>query len=88
MQVNNSSAIEFYKQFDFEIVETKQHYYKRIEPADAYVLQKTLKKKDGSASTPVAQTNGVHAPTAELAAVEISGDVNSAAASVAVSSKA
>lgn len=42
--MNNSSAIEFYKQFDFEIVETKEHYYKRIEPADAYVLQKNLKK--------------------------------------------
>lgn len=48
VQVNNKSAIEFYKQFDFEIVETKQHYYKRIEPADAYVLQKDLKKSRSS----------------------------------------
>lgn len=53
VQVNNSSAIEFYKQFDFEIVETKKHYYKRIEPADAYVLQKNLKKAQ--------QSNGNHA---------------------------
>lgn len=43
VQVNNDSAIEFYKKFGFEIVETKQHYYKRIEPADAHVLQKTLR---------------------------------------------
>lgn len=50
VQVNNSSAIEFYKQFDFEIVETKQHYYKRIEPADAYVLQKDLKKTSSSST--------------------------------------
>lgn len=50
VQVNNEGAIDFYKKFGFEIVETKEHYYKRIEPADAHVLQKTLRKKD--------QTNG------------------------------
>ncbi|CAH1971617.1 unnamed protein product [Acanthoscelides obtectus] len=44
VQVNNEVAINFYKKFGFEIVETKEHYYKRIEPADAYVLQKTLRK--------------------------------------------
>ncbi|XP_054167452.1 N-alpha-acetyltransferase 50-like [Oppia nitens] len=44
VQVNNDGAIDFYKKFGFEIVETKEHYYKRIEPADAHVLQKTLKK--------------------------------------------
>lgn len=43
VQVNNEGAIDFYKKFGFEIVETKQNYYKRIEPADAHVLQKTLK---------------------------------------------
>lgn len=45
VQINNEGAISFYKKFGFEIVETKQHYYKRIEPADAHVLQKTLKKE-------------------------------------------
>ncbi|XP_033641369.1 N-alpha-acetyltransferase 50-like [Asterias rubens] len=45
VQINNESAIEFYKKFDFEIIETKEHYYKRIEPADAHVLQKTLQTK-------------------------------------------
>ena len=54
VQVNNDSAIEFYKKFGFEIVETKKQYYKRIEPSDAYVLQKTLIKKD----QPLALTNG------------------------------
>lgn len=43
MQVNNESAIEFYKKFGFEVVDLKKNYYKRIEPADAYVLQKNLK---------------------------------------------
>eukprot|EP00088_Acartia_fossae_P047695 TRINITY_DN5177_c2_g1_i1.p1 TRINITY_DN5177_c2_g1~~TRINITY_DN5177_c2_g1_i1.p1 ORF type:complete len:186 (-),score=8.19 TRINITY_DN5177_c2_g1_i1:233-745(-) len=42
VQINNESAIEFYKKFGFSIVETKQQYYKRIEPADAYVLEKFL----------------------------------------------
>lgn len=42
VQVNNDGALDFYKKFGFEVVETKQHYYKRIEPADAHVLQKTL----------------------------------------------
>jgi len=41
--VNNESAIEFYKKFGFEVVDLKKNYYKRIEPADAYVLQKNLR---------------------------------------------
>lgn len=45
VQINNEGAIDFYKKFGFEIVETKEHYYKRIEPADAHVLQKTIRKK-------------------------------------------
>lgn len=53
--MNNESAIEFYKKFGFEVVETYPHYYKRIEPADAHVLQKTLKRKDPSTSD---STNG------------------------------
>lgn len=48
VQVNNEGAIDFYKKFGFEIVETKQHYYKRIEPADAHVLQKTLRPQINS----------------------------------------
>lgn len=43
VQVNNTGAIDFYKKFGFEIHETKKHYYKRIEPADAHVLQKNLR---------------------------------------------
>lgn len=45
VQISNEGAIDFYKKFGFEIVETKEHYYKRIEPADAHVLQKTLRPK-------------------------------------------
>ncbi|XP_048191961.1 N-alpha-acetyltransferase 50-like [Perognathus longimembris pacificus] len=40
VQISNKSAIDFYRKFGFEI-ETK-NYYKRIEPADAHILQKNL----------------------------------------------
>ena len=53
--MNNESAIEFYKKFGFNIVETKEQYYKRIEPADAHVLEKFLKEDQ---QTPM-QCNGV-----------------------------
>ena len=43
VQINNEGAIHFYERHGFEIVEEKKNYYKRIEPADAYVLQKTFK---------------------------------------------
>jgi len=46
--VNNEGAIKFYEKFGFKIVEEKQNYYKRIEPADAYVLQKTFRGEDPS----------------------------------------
>ena len=45
VQVNNEGAIKFYEKHGFEIVEEKKNYYKRIEPADAYVLQKTFREK-------------------------------------------
>ena len=41
--MNNDSAIKFYEKFGFEISERKANYYKRIEPADAFVLQKTFR---------------------------------------------
>eukprot|EP00095_Tigriopus_kingsejongensis_P011568 maker-scaffold1091_size63258-snap-gene-0.12 protein:Tk11568 transcript:maker-scaffold1091_size63258-snap-gene-0.12-mRNA-1 annotation:"N-acetyltransferase " len=46
VQVNNESAIRFYQKFGFDIVETKAQYYKRIEPADAHVLEKRLRPGD------------------------------------------
>ncbi|KAG9509031.1 putative N-acetyltransferase san, partial [Fragariocoptes setiger] len=44
VQISNTGALEFYKRFGFEIKETKQDYYKRIEPAHAHVLQKQIKQ--------------------------------------------
>merc|ERR1712001_244576 len=42
VQINNEGALRFYKRFGFEVVETKEAYYKRIEPADAHVLEKKI----------------------------------------------
>ena len=44
VQVNNTSAMAFYKEFGFEIIEKIPDYYKRIEPKECYVLQRTVKK--------------------------------------------
>merc|ERR1712032_566692 len=56
VQINNQSAIEFYKKFGFNIVETKEQYYKRIEPADAHVLEKFLKPEENHSNSKI--TNG------------------------------
>ncbi|KAF2903748.1 hypothetical protein ILUMI_02424 [Ignelater luminosus] len=45
VQVNNNEAITFYKKFGFEITAVRRHYYKRIDPSDAYVLQKLISHK-------------------------------------------
>lgn len=57
--MNNEGAIDFYKKFGFEIVETKERYYKRIEPADAHVLQKTIRLP----STPLVNGSVSHTKT-------------------------
>lgn len=40
-------------------METKEHYYKRIEPADAHVLQKTL-RQDNALSNSGSHTNNIN----------------------------
>lgn len=64
--MNNDCAIEFYQKFGFEIVETREQYYKRIEPAGAHVLEKNLRKTgagpianpDLHATNPLSNGNG------------------------------
>lgn len=41
VQINNEEAIAFYQKFGFEITETEEGYYKRIEPSSAYVLRRS-----------------------------------------------
>ncbi len=43
VQVSNDDALEFYQKFGFSIVDTKEQYYKRIDPPHAFVLKKDLK---------------------------------------------
>lgn len=64
VQVNNESALSFYRRFGFEVVETKEQYYKRIEPADAHVLEKKVAKKE----------NGEAASAAAAGAKAVNGD--------------
>ena len=59
VQINNDDAIRFYEHFGFKIVEKKDNYYKRIEPADAYVLQKDLR---GDTDTAVNQSIAITTP--------------------------
>lgn len=51
VQVNNNTAIEFYKRFGFKIGSIEKNYYKRIEPADAYVLKKEMEPTKKSSDT-------------------------------------
>jgi len=55
VQVNNETAISFYQRFGFVIKETKEQYYKKIEPTDAYVLEKSF----GEEGAPAVKENGV-----------------------------
>jgi len=44
VQVNNETALSFYKKFSFKIISTASNYYQRLEPADAYLLERQLTK--------------------------------------------
>jgi ribosomal protein S18 acetylase RimI-like enzyme len=41
VQTSNEDAVTFYKKFGFEIVETIDDYYTRVEPRSAYKLERT-----------------------------------------------
>jgi ribosomal protein S18 acetylase RimI-like enzyme len=42
VQVNNRTAIEFYKRFGFSISSVSPNYYLKLDPSDAYILYKDL----------------------------------------------
>jgi len=44
VQINNETALAFYKKFAFEIISTTTDYYRRLEPSDAYLLERKFNK--------------------------------------------
>jgi hypothetical protein len=44
VQINNETALSFYEKFAFEIISTATDYYQRLEPSDAYLLERKLNK--------------------------------------------
>ncbi|KAE9546574.1 hypothetical protein FO519_010214, partial [Halicephalobus sp. NKZ332] len=50
VQSNNDKAMDFYKKFGFEVVDRVEKYYKKIEPDDAYILEKVVNNGKKSAS--------------------------------------
>jgi hypothetical protein len=61
VQINNETALSFYKKFSFEIVSLATDYYQRLEPSDAYLLErkfnKSLSNEQISAKIPLATLN-------------------------------
>ena len=45
VQTNNDAARKFYTDFKFEEAEVIPNYYKRIEPADCYLLRYTINRE-------------------------------------------
>jgi len=40
VQLGNQVALDFYSSFQFKVVDTLKGYYKRIEPADCYIVER------------------------------------------------
>ncbi|CAF0968946.1 unnamed protein product [Adineta steineri] len=62
VQINNETALAFYKKFAFEIISTATDYYRRLEPSDAYLLERKLNKSLSnehiSTTSPLSVING------------------------------
>jgi ribosomal protein S18 acetylase RimI-like enzyme len=46
LQVDNEIALQFYKKFDFQLIRRVENYYRRVQPPDAYLLERKLSSGD------------------------------------------
>jgi hypothetical protein len=72
VQVNNETALSFYKKFGFQIISTATEYYRRLEPCDAYLLERSLKKtpsNEPATSPSSVQQNLKKVPTVPLSTI-------------------
>jgi hypothetical protein len=72
VQISNETALSFYKKFGFEIISTATEYYRRLEPCDAYLLERSLKKipaNEQAAATSPVQQNPKKVPTVPLSTI-------------------
>lgn len=68
--MNNETALAFYKKFGFEVISTATEYYRRLEPCDAYLLERSLKKTGTNDQTAAAtQQNQKKAPAVPLSTI-------------------
>ena len=67
--MNNETALAFYKKFDFEVISTATEYYRRLEPCDAYLLERSLKKTSNNDQTTTTQQNQKKAPAVTLSTI-------------------
>lgn len=72
VQVNNQDAIKFYERHGFSKVSTAENYYKKVEPTDAYLVERRVRDKS---MPPVAISS--HTTTPSTAALGKKGQKNS-----------
>lgn len=70
MQINNDTALAFYKNFGFQIISTATEYYRRLEPCDAYLLERSLKKPAASEHTASAAKKVPNVPLSTITDVD------------------
>jgi hypothetical protein len=72
VQISNETALSFYKKFGFEIISTATEYYRRLEPCDAYLLERSLKKLPANEQAPAAATSPVQQNPKKVPTVPLS----------------
>ncbi|CAF1032004.1 unnamed protein product [Adineta ricciae] len=72
VQINNETALAFYKKFGFQVISIATEYYRRLEPCDAYLLERSLKKSaanEQTAAATAAQQSAKKVPAVPLSTI-------------------